>query len=180
MTLPVPGDPSRGATTPEGGVGPVFTYPYATGDLVDALLALQAATRGVNPDWYEPIPAADMVACTRGDGFTVTALTRDGRMVGFAAVRPTRTVRPAAHVEGVVVLPEYRRLGVAAGLMCRVRDTVTTSGMAGVITATIHPDNEASAALFRAAGFEQVGTVPLFGTVRTVWETCPLVGGEDA
>ena len=108
-------------------------------------------TRPVGPEWFD-----DFVRTTRKHRFV--AVTLEGQVVGFAALRPFHTSEAFAATVKVTyfILPEHTGRGLASQLLGQF---VEWSGQHGlrVIMAAVLSLNEGSLAFHRKHGFVECG-----------------------
>lgn len=100
----------------------------------------------------------------------------DGQVLGWVAVAATsRRPAYAGVVEhSVYVDPGARGQGVARRLLAALIESTEAAGI-WTITSGIFPENTASAALHRAAGFRVVGTRDRVGRLHGVWRDVQLI-----
>ncbi len=94
----------------------------------------------------------------RSGAHAVLVASLDNTIIGFASLSPFRS-RPAyaTTVENsIYVHADHRGRGVARALMAELIDTATTHGFHSMI-ARIADSQEASVALHRSMGFDEVG-----------------------
>jgi len=101
---------------------------------------------------------------------------RDGKVIGWAALRPASAKRFYGGVmeDSVYVSAEQRGCGVGGKLL---RALIETSEREGIWTlqALIFPENRASEALHRALGFRLVGRRERLGQMNGVWRDVLLM-----
>lgn len=123
------------------------------------------------PSWAQfsaaHLPDHRFVAVSAADG---------GRVLGWVAVSATsRRPAYAGVVEhSVYVDPGARGQGVARQLLAAVVESTEAAGI-WTITAAIFPENTASAALHRAAGFRVIGTRHRIGRHHGRWRDVQLI-----
>ncbi|MFF2186050.1 GNAT family N-acetyltransferase [Streptomyces sp. NPDC058155] len=104
------------------------------------------------------------------------ALDDDGTVVGWAAVVPVSN-RPAyaGVVEhSVYVHPGARGRGIASALLAALIESTEAAGI-WTIQSGIFPENTASLALHRRAGFRVIGTRERVGRHHGVWRDVLLI-----
>lgn len=123
----------------------------------------------VAPDW-EAFDAAKL------PGHRFAALDADGTVLGWvAASRVSDRCAYAGVVEhSVYVHPAARGRGVAAALLKALVDSTERSGI-WTIQSGIFPENAASLAVHRRAGFRVLGTRERIGRHHGVWRDVVLV-----
>jgi L-amino acid N-acyltransferase YncA len=99
-----------------------------------------------------------------------------GRVVGFARVSPysDRCVYEGVGEHGVYVDADARGQGVGRGLLEALADEAERRGLYK-LTSRIFTTNQASRAVHRAAGFEEVGVQRRHGRLDGEWKDCVLV-----
>jgi L-amino acid N-acyltransferase YncA len=100
----------------------------------------------------------------------------DGDVVGWVAVVPysRRTVYRGVGEESVYVAKRARGRGVGRALLEAVIESARAGGL-WTLQAGIFPDNGASLALHRAAGFREVGIRERIGQLDGVWRDVVLL-----
>ena len=81
----------------------------------------------------------------------------DGRIIGNVSILPTRVFGRFA-VANVAVHPEFRRRGIARGLMEAALDMIESHG-GTVVMLQVRHDNDGAIRLYRSLGFRVVGSV---------------------
>ena len=76
-----------------------------------------------------------------------------GAVLGYAGLL---VVADEGYITNVAVFPEYRRCGIAAGILEVYLNFAQANGLA-FLTLEVRPTNEAAIALYRRFGFEEVG-----------------------
>ena len=96
--------------------------------------------------------------CPQDAPWLVRAAVREpgGVVVGHAGFHGRPDATGMVEV-GYTVVPGHRGHGYAHGLLAALVDEASTSAEVRVVRATISPDNEASLAVARRAGFVHVG-----------------------
>jgi L-amino acid N-acyltransferase YncA len=121
------------------------------------------------PDWAEfdagRLPRHRFVAVGEG-----------GAVVGWVAVSPTSTRRVYTGVveHSVYVTPAARGRGVGRALLDAVIASTEAAGI-WTLQSGIFPENAASRAVHRAAGFREVGIRERIGAHRGVWRDVLLI-----
>jgi L-amino acid N-acyltransferase YncA len=104
------------------------------------------------------------------------AVDDDGSVLGWVAASPTsaRPVYAGVVEHSVYVHPDARGRGVGRRLL---DELIASTERAGIwtIESRIFPENTASAALHRAAGFRTVGTRERLGQHHGVWRDVVLI-----
>ncbi|MER7759208.1 N-acetyltransferase family protein [Streptomyces sp. NPDC097619] len=105
----------------------------------------------------------------------LTALDGD-RVLGWAAVVPVsdRCVYAGVVEHSVYVHPDARGRGVGRALLAALLDSTVAAGI-WTVQSGIFPENTASLALHRSAGFRVVGTRERIGRHHGVWRDVVLV-----
>jgi L-amino acid N-acyltransferase YncA len=102
--------------------------------------------------------------------------TDDGRVLGWVAASPVsgRSVYAGVVEHSVYVDPAARGLGVGRGLL---RALISSTEAAGIwtIQSSIFPENIASLALHRSAGFREVGRRERIGRHHGWWRDTILI-----
>lgn len=104
------------------------------------------------------------------------ALDADGQLLGWAAASAVsgRCVYAGVVEHSVYVHPEARGRGVGRALLRALIDSTEDAGV-WTIQSGIFPENAASLALHRAAGFRVVGTRERIGRHHGVWRDVVLI-----
>lgn len=109
-------------------------------------------------------------------GHRFVALDGDGRVLGWVAVSPVsaRPVYAGVVEDSVYVHPKARGRGIAGALL---REVIASTEAAGIwtIQSGIFPENTASLAVHRRAGFRVVGTRERVGRHHGVWRDVVLI-----
>jgi len=124
----------------------------------------------------EPRTSADVEAWFEGPGPIVVA-ERDGRVVAWAAAtpyRPDRAVYSSVAEFSVYVAREARGHGVGRATLDALVQASETAGLWKLVS-RIFPENEASLALCRSAGFREVGLYRRHAKLRGEWRDCVIV-----
>jgi phosphinothricin acetyltransferase len=100
----------------------------------------------------------------------------DGRVVGWVAVSPVsaRPVYAGVVEHSVYVDPDRRGVGIGRRLLAALIDSTEAAGV-WTIQSGVFPENAASLALHRAAGFRTVGTRERIGCHHGVWRDVVLL-----
>jgi L-amino acid N-acyltransferase YncA len=100
----------------------------------------------------------------------------DGEVVGWIAVVPysRRAVYRGVGEESVYVAERARGRGVGRALLEQLIESARSGGL-WTLQAGIFPDNGASLALHRAAGFREVGVRERIGQLDGVWRDVVLL-----
>ena len=85
--------------------------------------------------------------------FLVAEEADTGAVLGYAGLL---VVADEGYITNVAVFPEYRRCGIAAGILEVYLNFAQANGLA-FLTLEVRPTNEAAIALYRRFGFEEVG-----------------------
>jgi L-amino acid N-acyltransferase YncA len=119
---------------------------------------------------------AEEIGAWLDDGLPFLVAAAGGRVVGFARVSPysDRCVYEGVGEHGVYVARAARGGGVGARLLAAVCEAAERAGLYK-LTSRIFTDNEASRAVHRTAGFEEVGVQRRHGRLDGHWKDCVLV-----
>ena len=100
----------------------------------------------------------------------------DGRVVGWVAVSAVsaRPVYAGVVEHSVYVDPDRRSAGIGRRLLAGLIDSTEAAGV-WTIQSGVFPENAASLALHRAAGFRAVGTRERIGRHHGVWRDVVLL-----
>ncbi|QNP67494.1 GNAT family N-acetyltransferase [Streptomyces genisteinicus] len=121
------------------------------------------------PDW-ETFDAAKL------DEHRLVALDEDGRVLGWAALVPVsdRCAYAGVVEHSVYVHPDARGRGVGLALLTALVDSTDAAGI-WTVQSGIFPENTASLALHRRAGFRVIGTRERIGRHHGRWRDVVLV-----
>jgi phosphinothricin acetyltransferase len=131
----------------------------------------------------EPPDEAEMARRQRAlidGGFPYLVAEGDGAIAGYAYAGPYRT-RPAYRFSvenSVYVAPDAHRRGVGRALLDRLIVEAESRGFRQMIAVIGDPDQAASIALHRAAGFRLVGTIAAVGFKHGRWLDSVLMQRE--
>ncbi|MEU4132245.1 GNAT family N-acetyltransferase [Streptomyces wuyuanensis] len=161
-----------GATT---GAGPVIVP--LTPDHADEVLAIyragiaegNATFETTAPDW----PAFD---AAKLPGHRFVAADANGSVLGWVAVSQVsdRCAYAGVVEHSVYVHPEARGRGIAASLLKALVDSTEAAGI-WTIQSGIFPENTASLALHKRAGFRVIGLRERIGLHHGVWRDVVLL-----
>ncbi|MET8897800.1 GNAT family N-acetyltransferase [Streptomyces albogriseolus] len=128
------------------------------------------ATFEISPPSWEAFEAAKLAE------HRFAALDEDGAVLGWvAASRVSDRCAYAGVVEhSVYVRPDARGRGIASALLAALIDSTERAGI-WTIQSGIFPENTASLAVHRRAGFRVVGTRERIGRHRGVWRDVVVV-----
>ena len=131
------------------GIGMITIRPFEEAD-IGAVAAMEAAHR--SRPWSEGVFADELAAENR----IYLVAEEEGRVVGFGGVM---VVGEEAHVTNLLVVPDYRRRGVATSLM---RQLIRGSVAAGArhLTLEVRSKNEAARRFYSRLGLAPVGVRP--------------------
>ena len=119
---------------------------------------------------HEPRPMAlwEEKLATTGDHFLVAE--HEGAVIGYASSAPFRAKPAYVHTRetGVYVAPGHQGLGTGRALYDSLLALLAGDGVHLVVAAVALP-NDASLALHRACGFEEVGTMREVGRKMDRW-----------
>ncbi|MGW3115380.1 N-acetyltransferase family protein [Streptomyces sp. NPDC001091] len=121
-------------------------------------------------------PTWDQFDAAKLPGHRHVALDDTGTVLGWVAVVPVSDGCAYAGVveHSVYVRPGARGRGIAAALL---RELITSTEGAGIwtIQSGVFPENTASLALHRSAGFRVIGTRERIGRLHGVWRDVILI-----
>ncbi|MGC4994967.1 MULTISPECIES: GNAT family N-acetyltransferase [unclassified Streptomyces] len=121
-------------------------------------------------------PTWDRFDAAKLPGHRHVALDDTGTVLGWVAVVPVSDGCVYAGVveHSVYVRPGARGRGIAAALL---RELITSTERAGIwtIQSGVFPENSASLALHRSAGFRVIGTRERIGRLHGVWRDVVLI-----
>ncbi|MEU4108283.1 N-acetyltransferase family protein [Streptomyces sp. NPDC027717] len=121
-------------------------------------------------------PTWDQFDAAKLPGHRHVALDDTGTVLGWVAVVPVSDGCTYAGVveHSVYVRPGARGRGIAAALL---RELITSTEGAGIwtIQSGVFPENSASLALHRSAGFRVIGTRERIGRLHGVWRDVILI-----
>lgn len=111
-----------------------------------------------------------------GERLPFVVTERDGRVVGFARLSAysDRCVYAGVGEHGVYVARGARGLGLGRRLLDALADAAEAAGYYK-LTSRIFADNDASRAVHRAAGFDEVGVQRRHGRLDRRWKDCVVV-----
>jgi len=126
----------------------------------------------------EPRTAAQMRArlAERGDRFPTVVITREGRVIAWAAAGPYRS-RPAyagVAEHSVYVARDARGSGAGRAALEALCRAYAARGFWKLVS-RIFPENVASLALHERAGFRVVGVYQRHGLLEGEWRDCVIV-----
>ncbi|WP_433544285.1 N-acetyltransferase family protein (plasmid) [Streptomyces sp. CA-294286] len=126
-------------------------------------------------------PAWDVFDAAKLPAHRFAALDEEGRLLGWAAVsRVSERGAYAGVVEhSVYVHPEARGRGVAAVLLGTLIDSTEAGGI-WTLQAGVFPENAASLAVHRRAGFRVIGTRERIGRHHGIWRDVVLLERRSA
>lgn len=141
----------------------------ARAEHVEALPAIERAAAalfeaydlGVDPDDVTP---PDDLEQARREGQLWVALSREGRVVGFALVHRHAG---GAHLEEMDVHPDHGRRGLGTRLVRTVCDWARGEGL-GLVTLTTFRDVPWNAPFYRRLGFEEIPQQELHPELREI------------
>jgi phosphinothricin acetyltransferase len=143
----------------------------------DAVLAIyQAGIDEGNATFETTAPTWAEFDTKRMPDHRYVAIDESGDVVGWVAAVPVsdRCVYAGVVEHSVYVSPAARGLGVGKALLDAL---IASTELAGIwtIQAGIFPENNASAALHRSAGFRDVGRRERIGQHHGVWRSVVLI-----
>jgi len=129
----------------------------------------QASFETTAPDW-EAFDAAKLQA------HRFVAVMGAGRIVGWVAVSPvsSRSVYAGVVEHSIYVDPAVRGRGVGRLLLAELISSTEAAGI-WTIQSGVFPENAASLALHRAAGFRTIGTRVRVGRHHGIWRDVVLL-----
>ncbi len=106
----------------------------------------------------------------RTDDYPVIVATIDGKVAGWAEIKPFGTRRAYRHTveNAVYVDPEYQARGIGSALLGRLIEIAREKGFHAIL-ALVVAGNECSARLHTKLGFEQVGVMREVGRKFENW-----------
>lgn len=121
-------------------------------------------------------PAWEAFDTARLDDHRLVALDEDGRVLGWTAVVPVsdRCAYAGVVEHSVYVHPDARGRGVGRALLGALLSSTDAAGI-WTVQSGIFPENTASLALHRRAGFRVVGTRERIGRHHGRWRDVVLV-----
>ncbi|WP_097274939.1 GNAT family N-acetyltransferase [Streptomyces sp. TLI_55] len=143
----------------------------------DQVLAIyQAGIDGGDATFEETAPTWDVFDATRLAEHRLAALDGDGRVLGWAAVVPVsdRCAYAGVVEHSVYVDPGARGRGVGLALLQALLAATDAAGI-WTVQSGIFPENTASLALHKKAGFRVVGTRERLGRHHGRWRDVVLV-----
>lgn len=143
----------------------------------DEVLAIyQAGIDEGNATFETTVPDWDTFDTHRLPDHRFVAVDDAGKVLGWAAVVPVsdRCVYAGVVEHSVYVHPDARGRGVGRGLLDALARSTEAAGI-WTIQSGIFPENAASAALHRAAGFREVGRRERIGQHHGRWRDVVLV-----
>lgn len=143
----------------------------------DEVLAIyQAGIDEGNATFETTVPDWDTFDTRRLPDHRFVAVDDTGKVLGWAAVVPVsdRCVYAGVVEHSVYVHPDARGRGVGRGLLDALARSTEAAGI-WTIQSGIFPENAASAALHRAAGFREVGRRERIGQHHGRWRDVVLV-----
>ncbi|WP_145797617.1 GNAT family N-acetyltransferase [Kitasatospora atroaurantiaca] len=148
----------------------------AAGHAEQVLAIYRAGIDEGNATFETAVPTWEAFDAARPAEHRFVAFDRDERVLGWvAASRVSDRCAYAGVVEhSVYVHPDARGRGVARALLEALIDSTQAAGI-WTIQSGIFPENTASLALHRRAGFRVVGTRERIGRHHGVWRDVVLV-----
>ncbi|NLU78371.1 N-acetyltransferase [Micromonospora sp. HNM0581] len=150
--------------------------PMTTGDADRVLAIYQAGLDGGNASFETVAPSWVDFDAGRLPAHRLVAVDGDGTVVGWVAVSPTssRAVYSGVVEHSVYVDPAARGRGAARRLLDALIDSTDAAGI-WTIQSGVFPENAASLALHRRAGFRVVGTRERVGRHQGRWRDVVLL-----
>lgn len=148
-----------------------------TADDADRVLAIyQAGLDGGNASFETVAPSWADFDAGRLPAHRLVAVDADGTLIGWIAVSPTsaRTVYAGVVEHSVYVDPVAQGRGVARLLLDALIESTDAAGI-WTIQSGVFPENTASLALHRRAGFRVVGTRERVGRHHGRWRDVVLL-----
>ncbi|WP_169797056.1 GNAT family N-acetyltransferase [Streptacidiphilus griseoplanus] len=143
----------------------------------DRVLAVyQAGIDEGDATFEESAPTWSDFDRTRLPGHRFVALDPDGRLLGWVAASAVsdRCVYAGVVEHSVYVDPAARGRGVGRALLAALLASTEAAGV-WTVQSGVFPENRASLALHRAAGFREVGVRERLGRHRGVWRDVVLL-----
>ncbi|MFC8372140.1 GNAT family N-acetyltransferase [Streptomyces sp. NPDC057239] len=121
-------------------------------------------------------PTWEVFDTTKLDEHRLVALDEGGRVLGWAAVVPVsdRCAYAGVVEHSVYVHPDARGRGVGLALLTALLASTDAAGI-WTVQSGIFPENTASLALHRRAGFRAIGTRERIGRHHGTWRDVVLV-----
>ena len=110
----------------------------------------------IDPEWAFSQAATDRIVGSITDGTCISLVAAcDDHIVGFL-VGSTRDAKgdAAGALDGMLVLPQYRRQGIGTSLIARFLDWTRQKGLRRV-TVAVAPANDPAIALYKRMGFRE-------------------------
>ncbi|MFD4114674.1 GNAT family N-acetyltransferase [Streptomyces niveus] len=158
------------------GRAPAVIVPLHAAHADEVLAIYQAGIDEGNATFETSPPSWESFDTAKLPEHRFAALDDDGTVVGWAAVVPVSN-RPAyaGVVEhSVYVHPGARGGGIASALLAALIESTEAAGI-WTIQSGIFPENTASLALHRRAGFRVIGTRERVGRHHGVWRDVLLI-----
>lgn len=136
------------------------TVRAARADDDDRLAALDAVAADPGTYVMPPVTGGPFFGANTSPADVLVAEC-DGRIVGYAKIRPPTSLPSNAHVQqiqGLAVDPTLRRRGVARALLAAAADEARRRG-ARKLSLRVLGSNPGAQALYRASGYEVEGTL---------------------
>jgi L-amino acid N-acyltransferase YncA len=164
--------------------GHLTIRPMTTGDAAAVLAIYQSGLDAGNASFEVTAPTWDGFDTTRLPAHRFVAADPDGAVLGWVAVTAvsTRQVYAGVVEHSVYVDPAARGRGAGRALLDALIHSTEAAGI-WTIQSGVFPENTASLALHRAAGFREVGVRERIGRHADRWRDVvflerrsPLVG----
>ncbi|MDG4797894.1 GNAT family N-acetyltransferase [Micromonospora sp. WMMD1082] len=154
----------------------VTLRPMRTDDADRVLAIYQAGLDGGDASFETVAPSWADFDAGRLPAHRLVAVAGSGALLGWIAVSPTssRAVYAGVVEHSVYVDPEARGRGVARLLLDALIDSTDAAGI-WTIQSGVFPENVASLALHRRAGFRVVGTRERVGRQHGRWRDVVLL-----
>lgn len=155
--------------------GPATIRPATADDLPQILDIHNDAVLHTTAIWDEaPVDLADRRAwfdARAEGGFPVLVAEIDGRIGGYASYGPFRPRASYRHTveNSVYVHPDFRRRGLARGLLTKLLQIAGDDEQAHVVVALIESGNTVSIALHEQLGFTTAGVMAEVGRKFDRW-----------
>lgn len=148
-----------------------------TADHAEHVLAVyQAGIDTGNATFETRAPTWAHFDATRLPDHRFVALAEDGRLLGWTAASPVsdRCVYAGVVEHSVYVRPDAHRQGIGTMLLGALIASTEAAGI-WTVQSGIFPENEASLALHRQAGFRVVGIRERIGRHRGTWRDVVMI-----
>jgi phosphinothricin acetyltransferase len=160
---------------------PVLIRPMSDEDSTAVLTIYRQGIHEGNATFETTVPTWAEFLLAKVPELRFVAAADDGRVLGWVAASrvSSRPVYAGVVEHSVYVDPEARGRGVGGLLLAALIDATESAGI-WTIESRIFPENEASAALHRRAGFRNVGIRERLGQHDGRWRDVVLIERRSA